>query len=130
MSQEAIWNAINEYAAACGGDTSDKTISDRRMDAVVAVEKAILSRSDDMLFPPTLTAPLSEVLGLMCFKTGPVARILRSMGWTIRERVEDEQATVLHWLTCIALKEGDAWQAKAAEYLQNARKPQTKEEKQ
>lgn len=36
-----IWEAINEYTAACGGDTSDATVSDRRMNAVVAVERAI-----------------------------------------------------------------------------------------
>ncbi len=35
-----LWAAINEYAEACGGDTSDATVSDRRMDAVVAVERA------------------------------------------------------------------------------------------
>lgn len=37
----AIWEAINEYTAACGGDTSNRTISDRRMNAVAAVERAI-----------------------------------------------------------------------------------------
>jgi hypothetical protein len=36
----ALWDAVNEYAAACGGDTSNNTISDRRMDAVVAVDRA------------------------------------------------------------------------------------------
>jgi hypothetical protein len=36
-----LWDAINEYTAACGGDTSRATISGRRMDGVVAVERAI-----------------------------------------------------------------------------------------
>lgn len=36
-----IWNAINKYAEACGGDTSADSISDRRMHAVTAVENAI-----------------------------------------------------------------------------------------
>jgi hypothetical protein len=36
-----LWEAINEYTASCGGDTSGSTISGRRMDAVVAVERAI-----------------------------------------------------------------------------------------
>jgi hypothetical protein len=36
-----LWDAINAYTESCGGDTSRKTISDRRMDAVVAVERAI-----------------------------------------------------------------------------------------
>ena len=35
----ALWDAINEYAEACGGDTSAATVSDRRMRAVVAVER-------------------------------------------------------------------------------------------
>lgn len=34
-----LWNAINEYNAACGGSTS--LISDRRMSAVVGVEGAL-----------------------------------------------------------------------------------------
>lgn len=42
-----LWNAINEYAAACGGDTSDKTIGERRMQAVAAVEKALRDIVDD-----------------------------------------------------------------------------------
>jgi hypothetical protein len=36
-----LWEAINAYTAACGGDTSRATISGRRMDAVVAVERAL-----------------------------------------------------------------------------------------
>jgi hypothetical protein len=41
MISAAIWDAINEYAAACGGNTGRATIGSRRMDAVVAVERAI-----------------------------------------------------------------------------------------
>lgn len=33
-----LWDAINGYAESCGGDTSNRTISPSRMDAVVAVE--------------------------------------------------------------------------------------------
>ena len=36
-----LWRAINEYAAACGGDPSHATVSGRRMDAVVGVERII-----------------------------------------------------------------------------------------
>ena len=39
--REALWAAINKYAEACGGDTSSENDSDRRMNAVVAVEKAV-----------------------------------------------------------------------------------------
>lgn len=42
-SQEhvSIWEAINEYVQACGGDPSKATVSGRRMNAVVKVETAI-----------------------------------------------------------------------------------------
>lgn len=36
-----LWAAINEYAAACGGDTGQATIGNRRMDAVAAVGRAV-----------------------------------------------------------------------------------------
>jgi hypothetical protein len=36
-----LWDAINAYAESCGGDTSTRTVSSRRMDAVVAVERAL-----------------------------------------------------------------------------------------
>jgi hypothetical protein len=36
-----LWEAINAYTASCGGDPSSSTISSRRMDAVVAVDRAI-----------------------------------------------------------------------------------------
>lgn len=39
-----MWTAINEYVASCGGDTSAKSLSDRRMNAVVAVERAMIAR--------------------------------------------------------------------------------------
>jgi DnaJ-class molecular chaperone len=39
--QICIWEAINEYTQACGGDTSENSISDKRMNAVAKVEKII-----------------------------------------------------------------------------------------
>ena len=41
-----VWDAINKYAEACGGDAGRKTGSTQRMDAVVEVEKAISSLID------------------------------------------------------------------------------------
>lgn len=38
---QALWDAVNAYASACGGDTGDATISGSRMDAVAAVERAV-----------------------------------------------------------------------------------------
>jgi hypothetical protein len=37
----SVWDAVNEYAAACGGDTGLATVGNRRMDAVARVERAI-----------------------------------------------------------------------------------------
>lgn len=39
--QIEVWKAINEYAAACGGDTSNKVLTNERMDAVVKVNREI-----------------------------------------------------------------------------------------
>lgn len=36
-----LWDAINEYASACGGDTTERTVSSRRMDAVARIERAV-----------------------------------------------------------------------------------------
>jgi hypothetical protein len=41
----AVWDAINEYAAACGGDTGNATVGNRRMDAVARVERAIAGQA-------------------------------------------------------------------------------------
>lgn len=41
MDNVGLWEAINRYATACGGDTGNATISGKRMDAVVAVEREI-----------------------------------------------------------------------------------------
>ena len=37
----ALWDAVNKYAEACGGDTGRKTIGDARMNAVVEVDRAV-----------------------------------------------------------------------------------------
>lgn len=36
-----VWDAINEYVRTCGGDTSDKTVSVERMEAVAKIERAL-----------------------------------------------------------------------------------------
>ena len=37
----AVWDAINEYVAACGGNTGPRTVSGRRSAAVACVERAL-----------------------------------------------------------------------------------------
>jgi len=36
-----LWNWINEYVVSCGGDPSDKTVSNRRMRAVSKIEGTV-----------------------------------------------------------------------------------------
>lgn len=38
---QALWDAVNAYAAACGGDTGDGTLGGVRSDAMAAVERAV-----------------------------------------------------------------------------------------
>jgi len=44
--QLQLWNWINEYVVACGGDTSDKTVSNRRMEAVARIEQTVFEIAD------------------------------------------------------------------------------------
>jgi hypothetical protein len=56
-----LWNAVNAYAQACGGDTSGATANGMRMNAVVAVDEAIQGALDDqrrqLLLRQATTAP-------------------------------------------------------------------------
>ena len=42
----ALWEAINAYVRACGGDPSARTVGVARMNAVVAVERAAMAEED------------------------------------------------------------------------------------
>lgn len=58
-----LWDAINEYAESCGGDTSDRTISDRRMNAVAYVERWMsrLAATAAPVVPPDVWAAAERV---------------------------------------------------------------------
>lgn len=73
--------------------------------------------TDQLIYPEELTPALAEVLGLMIFKTGPIAHGFRAAGHNIKPKVEAEQAFVLHWLIKLALRHGDGWQPIAGEQL-------------
>jgi hypothetical protein len=78
-------------------------------------------------WPEQLTPELREVLGLMCFTTGPIARGFRAAGEEIERNVEAEQAFVLHWLIGLALQHGPAWRsiagARVAELMKQVKEP-------
>lgn len=44
--QVALWDAVNEYAESCGGDTGPATIGGRRMKAVSEVSRAVCDLID------------------------------------------------------------------------------------
>jgi hypothetical protein len=70
-----------------------------------------------MEYPEQMTKPISEVLGLMNFRTGPIAHAFREAGETIPERIEDEQAFVLHKFLLLALEHGENWQQEAGKVI-------------
>ena len=67
--------------------------------------------SQDLVIPATLLPELREVLGLMVFKTAPLAHIFRAAGSDIPCKVEAEQAFILHWLLTLVQQHGPVWRA-------------------
>jgi cell division protein FtsL len=51
--QVRIWDAINAYATACGGDVSGATITEHRMLAVCAVENVLLDLTQQRVIDAT-----------------------------------------------------------------------------
>lgn len=69
--------------------------------------------TSSLRYPATMTAALAELLGLMNFRTGPIAQVYRAAGAEIRTKCEDEQAFVLDRFIRLALEHGDGWRAAA-----------------
>lgn len=67
--------------------------------------------------PATMTPEIAEVLGLMVYNTGPIARSLRLKGHKIEEKAEVEQAHVLWWALALVLKHGAEWKKVATAEL-------------
>lgn len=70
--------------------------------------------ANSLRYPATMTAALADVLGLMNFRTGPIAHVYRAAGADIRTKCEDEHAFVLDRFLRLVLEHGDDWR-KAAE---------------
>jgi len=66
-------------------------------------------------WPEALTPELGEVLGLMNFRTVPLAHAYRRAGHAIPTKCEDEQAFVLHRFIGFALKYGADWRKYASD---------------
>lgn len=71
-----------------------------------------------MQLPDELNADLAEILGILCFDNGPIARAMRAGGTPIPRKVEAEQAAVLFKLLGIYAEHGPAWRKAAAEWLE------------
>ncbi|WP_395825873.1 hypothetical protein [Collimonas sp.] len=62
-------------------------------------------------YPATATPELLDVLGIMNFRTGPIAHLFRAAGHYIPRKCESEQAFVLDRLIRTVLRHGANWHA-------------------
>lgn len=70
-----------------------------------------------------------EILGKVNFMCAPIAQVLRNeLGYTIRTKSEDEQATVIHWLLNLYEEHGENWKSEAYKIL-NSKKEEMEEKK-
>ena len=80
--------------------------------------KAMLATAPDaaaVLLPKEMTPEIRDVLGLMVFRTGPLAHLFRAGGAEIPKRIEDEQAFILFRFLHLALTHGADWKNVADE---------------
>lgn len=68
-------------------------------------------------YPRDITPALHDILSMMVFELSPMAHAFRDAGFAIKERVEAEQAFILHWLIQTALEHGDNWRQVAGKRL-------------
>ena len=57
------------------------------------------------------------ILGLVCFRAVPIARLMRDVGHEIDTKAEAEQAAVIHWKLNLYLEHGEKWQEVAGRQL-------------
>lgn len=72
------------------------------------------SKGVPAVIPPRLTDELKEILGLICFRAGPIAHGAQAAGFyiadtPIRHSAEDEQAFVIHRMLLAWAKHGADW---------------------
>lgn len=71
---------------------------------------------------PPLMPELASILGMICFQCIPYANMLRLSGHEIKNRAEDEQAAVIHWMLGHYFSHGeDGWRKAAAEDVDRMR---------
>lgn len=74
-----------------------------------------------MIIPDKIDNDLTDILGLMPWTSGAIARAFRADGADIPRKCEREQAFVLHWLLTIYAEHGGGWKKAAGLKLQEMR---------
>lgn len=74
-----------------------------------------------MLIPDEINDDLIDILGMVPWKTGPIAHVMRADGAPIARKMEAEQAFVLHKLLGFYAEHGTDWRRAAGEWLQEMR---------
>ena len=77
--------------------------------AIVAQQVALPFGEVPMLYPRTMTPALEHVLGVMNFRTGPIAHVFQKAGFAIPTKCEAEQAFVLDRMIRAVLTHGEGW---------------------
>lgn len=70
-----------------------------------------------MQIPNDLNDDLREILGMVPWETGRIALAMRLDGTPVANKMEAEQAAVLHKLLAIYAEHGAGWRGAAAEWL-------------
>jgi len=76
----------------------------------------------DPLPLPELNADLIDILGRPNFACAQIADVLRADGKVIKERSEDEQAAVIHWMLNIYIRDPIKWREIVGDEFDRIRK--------
>ena len=71
-----------------------------------------------MQLPDELNDDLRKILGVVCFRAGPIAHRLNRGGMNIPGKAEEEQAAVIFWLLKLYEKHGSKWAREAGLWLE------------
>ena len=71
--------------------------------------RAFLAEPEALALPGEMTLAIKDVLSLMLWHSGELARAYRAGGHTIPNKAEEEQAFVLWRLLRFAIEQGDNW---------------------
>lgn len=66
---------------------------------------------------PALNDDLIEILGRPNFACGQMAHAFKAAGYAIKEKAEDEQAFIIHWLLGLYLADPENWRKQAGKEL-------------